>query len=363
MGFLRSLYTAPVSWLYTAGVSMRHTLFDWGVYKSQEFDIPIIVVGNITVGGTGKTPFTEYLVSLLSQTRNVAVLSRGYKRKTKGFVLATETSSFKKIGDEPKQIKLKFPSIPVAVCEKRAVGIAKLRELHPEVDLIILDDAFQHRYVEGWVNLVLMDYNNPVWEDHMLPLGRLRDNLSSLDRANIFVMTKCPDQLSPLDCRMVLKNIDPLPYQSIFFTDFVSDVACPLFPDLAKSAALKPGTPVVVMTGIANPGAFVAHVERNFSLIDKLIFPDHYTFKMRDIYRLEEIIRSSSEDAVVVLTEKDAVKLMGSRKISDKIKSRLYYISISVNFKSNTPNTEVDFMRLMDQYVRKNQKYNVTHPE
>ncbi|MEG0656446.1 MAG: tetraacyldisaccharide 4'-kinase [Mucinivorans sp.] len=169
---MRNILTAPLSWLYAAGVALRHAMFNIGLYKVEEFDIPIVVVGNITVGGTGKTPFTEYLVEQLSTDYHVAVLSRGYMRKTKGFVLASETSSFKNVGDEPKQIKLKFPSIPVAVCEKRVVGIKKLRELHPEVNLIILDDAFQHRHVEGWVNIVLMDYNCPaiiliVWREQI----------------------------------------------------------------------------------------------------------------------------------------------------------------------------------------------------
>lgn len=359
MGVMHDILMAPLSWLYAAGVSLRHTLFNIGVYKSEEFDIPIIVVGNITVGGTGKTPFTEFLIELLSEQHNVAVLSRGYMRKTKGFVLATETSSFKSIGDEPKQIKLKFPSVPVAVCEKRAVGIRKLRELHPEVDLIILDDAFQHRRVEGWVNIVLMDYNCPVWEDHMLPLGRLRDNKNSLSRANIFIVTKCSDRISPLDCRMVHKNLDPLPYQAVFFTHFESAAPRALFPDLAMQPALRRGQGVVAMTGIANPTGFLTHVEKNFTLLHKLIFPDHYIFKMRDIYHLDNLLSTYPADTAVLVTEKDAVKLMSSRKISNNVKSRLYYISINVVFNDN----DVCFSRIIDQYVRENQKYNITHPE
>ncbi|MEF9950027.1 MAG: tetraacyldisaccharide 4'-kinase [Mucinivorans sp.] len=356
---MRNILTAPLSWLYATGVALRHAMFNIGLYKVEEFDIPIVVVGNITVGGTGKTPFTEYLVEQLSTDYHVAVLSRGYMRKTKGFVLASETSSFKNVGDEPKQIKLKFPSIPVAVCEKRVVGIKKLRELHPEVNLIILDDAFQHRHVEGWVNIVLMDYNCPVWEDNMLPLGRLRDNLDSLARANIFVITKCPDRLSPLDCRMVYKNLDPFPYQSLFFTHFDSAPARALFPDLALTPTLKRGQTVVAMTGIANPTGFLAHVDKNFSLIHKLIFADHYIFKMRDIYNLENLLQSCPSETAVVVTEKDAVKLMSSRKISDAVKQKLYYISVNVVFNDRN----VDFNRIIDQYVRENQKYNITHPE
>ena len=349
----------PLSWLYGAAVAVRHSLFNWGVLKTEEFDIPIVVVGNITVGGTGKTPFTEYLVEELSRSYNVAVLSRGYKRKTKGFLMATETSSFKAVGDEPKQIKLKFPGVPVAVCEKRVEGIHRLRKLHPEVNLVILDDGFQHRYVEGWVNIVLMDYNCPVWEDHMLPHGRLRDNRDSLARANIFVVNKCPERLSPLDQRMVYKNLDPFPYQSLFFTHYESDAPRPLYPDLAPAPTLKRGAPVLAVTAVANPCGFLAHVEHHFTLLHKQTFPDHYIYKMRDIYRLEEWLERCPPDTAIVVTEKDAVKLMGSRKISDRVKSSLYYIGINVAFNDRG----VDFRRIIDQYVRENQKYNITHPE
>lgn len=355
----RVLWTMPLSWLYGAAVSVRHTLFNWGVLKTEEFDIPIVVVGNITVGGTGKTPFSEYLVEQLSRTYTVAVLSRGYKRKSKGFLLVGETSSFKVVGDEPKQIKLKFPSVPVAVCEKRVEGIHRLRKLHPEVNLVILDDAFQHRYVEGWVNIVLMDYNCPVWEDNMLPYGRLRDNRDSLARAHLLIATKCPERLSPLDQRMVVKNIEPFPYQKIFFTHFESEAPRPLYPDLAPWPTLKRGAPVIAVTAIANPIGFLNHVEHSFTLIDKQTFPDHYIYKMRDIYRLEALLEQAPSDTAIVVTEKDAVKLMASRKISDQVKSRLYYISIHVVFND----CGVDFHRIIDQYVRENQKYNITHPE
>lgn len=359
MGFFRDIISVPVSWFYGMGISLRHTLFDWGVLKSEEFDIPIICVGNITVGGTGKTPMTEFLVQMLSENYNVAILSRGYKRKTKGFLLATPTTSFKRIGDEPKQLKLKFPTIPVAVCEKRSVGIKLLRQAHPEVNLIVLDDAFQHRYVEAWVNIVLMDYNCPVYEDRLLPAGRLRDTMGSLSRANMFVITKCPEVLSSLDCRMVLKNLNPFPYQSLFFTRFKSELAQPLFPELGGAPNLRRGQSVIAIAGIANPRGFLDYVELNFTIISKNIFPDHYTFKMKDIFKLEQTLKQSPEDTAIVMTEKDAVKLVGSKRISDDFKRRLYYISVGVEF---VDEQQCDFLRILEQYVRENQKYNITHP-
>lgn len=360
MKLLGQIFAAPLSWLYGGIIDIRHRLFDWGVLKSREFDIPIICVGNITVGGTGKTPHTERLIEMLDGEFNVAVLSRGYKRKTKGFLLASTNSSFKKIGDEPKQIKLKYPHIPVAVCEKRVEGIEKLREAHPEVNLIILDDAFQHRYVEPWVNIVLMDYNCPVYEDHLLPLGRLRDRRAQLSRAQIVIVTKCPEELKPLDYRIVSKNLDLYPYQSLYFTHFVSQAPVPLYPAYGQAATLTRHTPVVAMAGIANPTRFIEGLRKDYDVVRTFIFRDHYTFKMKDIHALETELAMLPPETAVVVTEKDAVRLMNSRKISDDVKRRLYYSSIRVEFLENR---ECDFRRQLDQYVRENQKYNMLHPE
>lgn len=360
MKLLGQILAAPLAWLYGGVIDIRHRLFDWGVLKSREFDIPIICVGNITVGGTGKTPHTELLIELLSSEFRVAVLSRGYKRKTKGFLLATVTSSFKKVGDEPKQIKLKYPDIPVAVCERRVEGIERLREAHPEVNLIILDDAFQHRYVEPWVNIVLMDYHNPVYEDRMLPLGRLRDRPAQLSRAQMVVVTKCPEEMKPLDYRIVSKNLDLYPYQSLYFTRMVSQPPKPLYPAYGQPDTLPEGTPVIAMVGIANPTRFLAGLESRYDLRQTFVFRDHYTFKMKDIHAAEETLSGCPPETVVVVTEKDAVRLMNSRKISDDFKRRLYYVSIRVEFLENR---ESDFRRQLEQYARENQKYNVLHPE
>lgn len=295
---------------------------------------------------------------MLSAKYNVAVLSRGYKRKSKGFYLATTTSSFKRIGDEPKQIKLKFPDIPVAVCEKRCEGIDRLREIHPEVNLIILDDGFQHRYVEPWVNILLMDYNHPIYEDHMLPWGRLRDLKSQLSRANIVVATKCPADLRPLDYRLMQNNLELYSYQTLYFTRFKSDPPTPLFPSL-RPPIVTEGQSIIIMTGIANPSNFVGRLERRYKVEHKLIFSDHYTYKMRDIHLLEELLAKLPEETAIIITEKDAVKLMNSRKISENIRRRLHYISISVRFANNR---EADFIQQLEQYVRTNQKHSITHP-
>lgn len=339
-------------------VNVRHAFFNWGLLKSKEFDIPIVCVGNLTVGGTGKTPHTEYLVEVLSHHYKVAVLSRGYKRKTKGFYLATPNSSFKRIGDEPKQIKLKFPHVPVAVCESRVKGIEMLREQHPEIELIILDDAFQHRYVEPWVNILLMDYNNPINDDHMLPWGRLRDSKSQLSRAHIVISTKCPVDIRPLDYRLVQNNLDLSPYQTLYFTRFKSEVPIPLFPELAPPA-IYPEQTVIAMAGIANPTNFFGRLDRRYTVAHKLTFPDHYSFKMKDMHNIGELLKELPEDTVIIMTEKDAVKLMNSRKVDENIRRRFYYVPISVRFDNNK---EDDFIQQLLKYVKQNQKNSITHP-
>ncbi len=359
MKILFHILLAPLSWLYGAAVDLRNKLFDWKILRSEEFDIPLISVGNITVGGTGKTPHTERLIELLDQRYKLAVLSRGYKRKTKGFVLATVATSFKRVGDEPKQIKLKYPHIPVAVCERRAEGIRRLRELHPEVNLIILDDAFQHRQIEPWLNIVLMDYNCPVYKDSLLPLGRLRDRQKQLARAQIIVATKCPTGMRPLDYRMVHKYLDLYPYQSLFFTRFVSALPVPLFPGFGQPPLPK-GSPVIAMAGIANPTKFLEDLRADYRVLETLIFPDHYTFKMQDIYRLGELLENLPLETVIVVTEKDAVRLMNSKKIPDDIKRRLYYVSVQVVFLENQ---ECDFLRQLERYITENHKYKMLHPE
>ena len=224
---LPALIAAPLAWIYGLIINVRHKLFDLKILRSEEFDIPVVCVGNLTVGGTGKTPVTEFLIERLSGERRVAVLSRGYRRRTKGFVLSTPRSSVKSIGDEPKQMKMKYPDVPMAVCEKRAEGIRRLREIHPEIELVILDDAFQHRYVEPWVNILLMDYNRPVYR--LLPWGRLRDTRGQIDRANFVLVTKCPEDLNPLDMRIVRNSLGLYPYQSLYFSRMEQGEALPLF--------------------------------------------------------------------------------------------------------------------------------------
>ena len=355
---LPPLISVPLSWLYGMVVHIRHKLFDLKILRSEEFDIPVVCIGNLTVGGTGKTPVAELLIERFSEHYRVGVLSRGYRRRTKGFVLSTPASSARTIGDEPRQMKLKYPSVPVAVCEKRAEGIRLLRKAHPEIELIILDDAFQHRYVEPWVNILLMDYNNPVYRDRLLPWGRLRDTRNQIHRANFVLVTKCPDDLNPLDMRIVINSLGVFPYQSLYFTRMRQGEITPLFADRAVGK-VREGDPVIAMSGIANPVPLLESLRKRFDVVAELTFDDHHTYRLSDMRRLEALF-AAYPDAVVLTTEKDAVKLTNRKKVPEAVQQRLYYVPIHVSFVADS---ESEFLRQLELYVRTNQKYSLLHPE
>ncbi len=218
--FLKSfrILLFPFSLLYWAGIAIRNKLFDKNIFKSSSFGLPLICVGNLSVGGTGKSPMVEYLVALLKKKYNVATLSRGYKRKTKGYTLANESTTALEIGDEPMQFHLKFPEVPVAVGEQRLVAIPQLLHDKPATEVIILDDAFQHRSVIAGLNILLTDYNNLFTRDFYLPTGDLRDLKSSYKRAEIIIVTKCKPDLSVEEKQKLVKEIKPQPHQQLFFT-------------------------------------------------------------------------------------------------------------------------------------------------
>ena len=253
---MSNFFLMPVSFLYKLGVLLRHRLFDWGILKQEKFDIPVVCIGNITVGGTGKTPMAEMVIAYMAQRHHVALISRGYGRRTKGYIEVTPESHYREVGDEPLQIKRKFPDTVVVVCEKRAEGIRRLRQEHPEVDLVVMDDGFQHRYVEPKVNIVMIDATRPVQHDRMLPAGNLRDLPEQLHRAHYFIVTKCPENMAPIDRRILRKVLVQVAYQRVYFTRFESFRPRPLFPEFVDEE-LNYGQQVIAMSGIGNPGPFV----------------------------------------------------------------------------------------------------------
>ena len=246
----------------------------------------------------------------------------------------------------------------VAVCEKRVDGIRELRRLHPEVDLILLDDAFQHRYVEPWASIVLMDYGRPIYRDRLLPWGNLRDLPSAIDRAHFVLVTKCPDDLNPLEVRLVTNSLGLYPYQSLYFTQMAECPAAPIFPAEAPQHP-APDAPAIVLAGIASPQPFVRAVERERRVVDTMLLGDHHVYRVGDVRRLEALI-AQYPSAVVLTTEKDAVKLTNRRKIPRSVREKLYYVPVKVAFMGDTQSC---FIRQIEQYAKQNQKYCILHPE
>lgn len=328
-------YLLPLSWIYGLIVFMRNKLFDFKILKQKSYDVPIICIGNITVGGTGKTPHTEYLVEILKKEYKVAVLSRGYKRKTKGYLLSDANSTAKQIGDEPFQIKNKFPDILVAVDGKRTRGIEHLLALSKDKrpDVILLDDAFQHRYVKPSYSIVLTDYNRLVSYDKLLPVGRLREPLHHLSDANSIIITKCPKNINALEQRITIKDINPYPYQDLLFTRFKYAKPINVF-DSNKLLDFdkKERVGILVVTGIANPKSLYRYLRYRASLFDSIEYPDHYLFKSKDIVQIQTKFEQLDKPfKVIIVTEKDAARLR-FMDIPDELKSALYYIPIEVDF-------------------------------
>lgn len=329
----------PLSWLYGIGVGLRNKLFDWGWLRSKSFDVPVICIGNIAVGGTGKTPHTEYLIRLLQHEGiNVATLSRGYKRRSKGYVLADAAGSVQEIGDEPYQMKNKFPDIRVAVDENRCHGIEQLLKLeNPSVDAVLLDDAFQHRYVKAGMNILLTDYHRLLCDDALLPAGRLREPVDGKNRAHIVIVTKCPDDIKPIDFNIITKRLNLYPYQQLYFSRFRYGTLFPLFPEKAEEgAACTQNKQVLLVTGIASPAPLVEEVKSYTPDVNLLAFADHHEFDKKDLLLIEERFAQLREHSrLIITTEKDATRLKDHPALSETLKPYIYVLPVEIEFLQN----------------------------
>jgi tetraacyldisaccharide 4'-kinase len=350
----------PLSWLYGLGVGFRNMLFEMGVLKSRSFKVPVISVGNITVGGTGKTPHVEYLIHLLKDQMKVAVLSRGYKRKSFGFVMANANTTMREIGDEPFQMKQKFPDITVAVDKKRTRGIEKLTsgKYVEGINVILLDDAFQHRYVKPGINILLVDYHRLVIYDELLPSGRLREPVKSKDRADIVIVTKCPTDLKPMEFRVITKAMHLYPYQQLFFSTHEYDDLKPLFPNqenLGNPGSLNNlrGKNVLLLTGIASPEQMLQDLQSYTDNIQPLSFPDHHNFRKKDIERINDAFEALPSPKRIITTEKDASRLAGTEGLSDEVKQHLYVLPIHIKLLQDQ---EELFIKKILSYVRKDKR-------
>ncbi|MCI1648589.1 MAG: tetraacyldisaccharide 4'-kinase [Bacteroides sp.] len=345
----------PISWLYGIGVGFRNKLFDWGYLRSKSFSIPVICIGNLAVGGTGKTPHTEYLIRLLQKNNfNIAILSRGYKRISKGYVLATPRSDVQTLGDEPYQMKTKYPDIRVAVDEDRCQGIEHLMQLkNPAVDVILLDDAFQHRYVKAGLNILLTDYHRLYCDDKLLPAGRLRENEKGKERAHIVIVTKCPEDIKPIDYNIIGKRLNLYPYQKLFFSCLQYGMLIPLFPETGSKErtlnSLKEED-ILLMTGIASPAPLKKKIKEYTDHVTSLSFGDHHNFTSTDIRQIKEQFgKLKGENRLIITTEKDGTRLIHHPSIDESLKPFIYTLPIEIRILQNQQNI---FNQNIIDYVR-----------
>lgn len=351
----------PFSWLYGLGVGIRNYLFDAEILKSKSYSIPVISVGNITVGGAGKTPHVEYLIDLLRDEMQVAVLSRGYKRKSRGYVVADEDTTMRDIGDEPFLIKQKFEGVYVAVDKDRCHGIDHLisDEDTKDVEVILLDDAFQHRYVKPGVNILLVDYHKFINYDKLLPAGRLREPQSAKVRADIVIVTKCPKNLNPIDYRVLSKAMDLKAFQQLYFTTLSYCDLKPIF-NGGDTVPLNEimGENILLLTGIASPEHLqvdIMEYTRGVKL-ETMAFSDHHNFTERDVERINERFAAMPSPKRIITTEKDQVRLFYLEGLSEEVKQNIYALPIKVEFMLEGGKT---FNEKIESYVRKNSRNSI----
>ena len=322
----------PFSLIYGGIVCLRNWLFDKNILRSSSFNFPVICIGNLAVGGTGKTPMVEYLIRLLKNEYATATISRGYKRKTKGFAIADEYTTALEIGDEPMQFHQKFPEVTVAVGEERLVAIPQLLQDKPDTQVIILDDAFQHRPVKAGLNIVLTEYANLYTRDFMLPAGDLRDVKGSINRAGIIVITKCPGDVTIEEKNQIINEVKTAEHHQVFFTTTVYTEPYHLFSKEEKS--ITTDTSVLLITGIANPQPLKELLTKSVSTYDMLRYADHHIFTIDDLEDIKKYFeRISAANKIILTTEKDAVRL---QKFKTQLKDYpIYVIAVQHSFLFN----------------------------
>ena len=356
-------WLTPLSWLYGLGVKLRNFLFDTGIRKSQKFKTPVISIGNITVGGTGKTPHVEYLVRLLQDHLHVAVLSRGYKRKSSGFVMAGDSTTMSDIGDEPFQMKQKFPKVTIAVDRNRVHGINCLTDNDSKksnIDVVLLDDAFQHRQVKPGINILLVDYHRLIIYDKLLPAGRLREPLKGKDRADIVIVTKCPKDLKPMEYRVITKAMNLYPYQQLYFSTLDYEELQPVFKDtkeLKSKKDLKTQN-ILLLTGIASPRQMNEDLKPIVKSITPLTFSDHHAFSPNDVELLNATFAEMPSPKCIITTEKDAARLLTTEGMSDEVRKNLYKLPVRISI---IQNQEEAFNQHIMSYVLKKSRRTLTH--
>ncbi|WP_289053561.1 tetraacyldisaccharide 4'-kinase [Carboxylicivirga marina] len=342
MNLRKLLY--PFTLLYSFITFLRNKCFDWGFLKAQSYTVPIISIGNITVGGTGKTPLTEYIIRILTHDYKLSLLSRGYKRKTKGALLANKSSTAETIGDEPFQMKSKFPELNVTVAEKRVEGMEMILK-NTQTDVVLMDDAYQHRYVKPGFSLLVIDYDRPLWNDCPFPAGDLREHKSGQKRADIIVVNKCPESFSETDKAEWMHRLRLRAHQEVFFTSVDYDLPKPVMKHDKKS--FPGGMPTIAIAGIAKPEGFFKHVSGKYKTEQQLTFPDHHHFTQKDMQDIVQKVADNDARAIIT-TEKDAVRF---ENLPEEIKALSWFIPIRLKVLFNE---EKQFENRIRNYVRNN---------
>ncbi|WP_010664879.1 tetraacyldisaccharide 4'-kinase [Marinilabilia salmonicolor] len=340
----------PFSLMYCLATSIRNALYNSGIKKSTPYPVPLISVGNLTVGGTGKTPLTELLIKTLIPDYPCALLSRGYGRKTKGPLHANDDATASTIGDEPMQMKQKFPALTVMVAERRILGMNHLLHLNPPPKVVLLDDAYQHRAVSPGLSILVTDYFRPIYKDFCLPSGNLREPLCGKKRADIIIVNKCPCNLSETEKTQILRKLKPTAHQLVFFSSIGYDKLKPLkdTDTLPESAQGKKS--VLAITGIGNPAPFFNEVAGFAKEFEKISFPDHHDFSDSDLRKINNKLAKMSPDSIVVTTEKDAVRLRHKNLPAD-LSEKIWYLPIELKILFNEQDT---FLKTVKNYVEEN---------
>lgn len=336
MDILRNILFAPLSWLYATAVWFRNILYSEHLLPSFHVSIPTICVGNLAVGGTGKTPHVEYLIRLLSPHYKIAVLSRGYGRKTHGFLLADEQSTALTIGDEPMQIHTKFPDVPVAVCANRLIGIHQLQQRYPDLQAVLLDDAYQYRKLKCGMYILLTAADRLYTHDRFLPWGRLRDTREQSQRAHIIIVTKCPKDMQPIDRRIIQNTLHLSAFQNLYFSTIH-------YPSLKQ--IVDTDRSALIVTGIAHPEPLIEYIRSMVPQVRVLSYADHHWFNNKDIETLEA---AAAETEQIFTTEKDYTRL-ATLPLSDALKNKLKAIPIEIVLQDKQ-----DFDRQIINYIKEN---------
>lgn len=350
MNILRFLLL-PFAWIYGLIMLIRGKLFDWNILPSQSFPIPVISVGNLSYGGTGKTPMVEYIIRLLQNDFKIATLSRGYKRTTRGFVLADKTSTFEEIGDEPLQYKNKFSDIEVAVDERRRSGIKKLIEQFEDLDVVLLDDAFQHRYVKPGLSILLTDFHKLYVNDYPLPTGTLREFRSAANRADIIIITKTPSVLSPITRRRLTGLIKPKSHQKLLFSYIKygkAEPVCEKFRDMLKDRY----NTILLFSGIANSYPLQEHLQLKCHELHVIDFMDHHKYSIQDLERIKANFENMfTRNKAIFTTEKDAMRLDKSVLKDVMSDVPVFYVPIEIGLHNGD---NIIFDDQIREYVEKN---------